>query len=93
MMVSRVDTAPHRVKTPTPLAAKPQSGFVEPRPPGGDKVPSSDEKFFLTATTPTNRGQKGGPPGRYRLPRCGNRNLGFVGPAPPGEDKGPIPGS
>ena len=66
-------------------------GLVGPAPPGKDKIPSPDQKSFLTATTPTNRGQNDGAPGRYRPSRYGNLNLGFVEPASPGEDKVPSP--
>ena len=33
-------------------------GFVEPAPPGEDKVISPDQKSVHTSTTPTNRGKK-----------------------------------
>ena len=51
-----VDTAPHGVETPTPLAD--WLGFVEAMPSGEDKVSSPDQKSFHTSTTPTNRGRQ-----------------------------------
>ena len=65
--------------------------FVEPAPPGEDKVPSPDQKSFHTSTTSTTWGPNGGPPGRHRPARCRNSNLGFVEPTPPGKDKVPSP--
>ena len=38
-------------------------GFVEPAPPGEDKVPSPDQKYCHTSTTSTNRGRKRRLPG------------------------------
>ena len=67
--------------------------------PAEDNTPSSDPKSFHDSTTPTNREQKGGPPGRYRLARWGNPQphwligdwLRIVESPPPGEDKAPPP--
>ena len=60
-MISRVDTAPSGVETPTCL------GFVEPVPPG-DKAPSPNQKSFHASTTQTNRGRKRWSPGS--IPPC-----------------------
>ena len=43
-------------------------GFVEPAPPGEDKVPSRDDESFHTSTPLTNRGRKRWSP-RSILPR------------------------
>ena len=43
--------------------ANPNLGFVEPAPPGEDKIPSLDQKSVHTSTTITNRGQKRWTPG------------------------------
>ena len=51
--VPRVNTAPHGVETPTW-----GSYSQRPAPPGRDTVPSPDQKFFHTSTTPTNRGRQ-----------------------------------
>ena len=50
-------------------------------------VEALDQKFFHTSKAITNRGQNGGPPGRYHPARCGNQNLEVVEPAEPGEDR------
>ena len=75
-------------------------GFVEPAPPGEDKVPSPDHNYFHTCAIPTHRGQN------LRSPRSipsrtvwklsnPTRSLligwGVVQPAPSGKDKVPSP--
>ena len=52
-VVSRVDIALHGAETPTW-----GSYFVQPAPPGEDKIPSPDHKSFHTSTTTTNPGRK-----------------------------------
>ena len=39
-----------------PRCGKPNLGFVDPMPPGEDKITSPDYKSFNTSTTPTNQG-------------------------------------
>ena len=58
--VPRVDTAPDGVENPTQLAD--WLGFVEPAPPGEDRVSSPDQKSFHKCSNPTNQGCKTVPP-------------------------------
>ena len=84
-MVSRVDTAPHSVKTPnrgSESQSHPRRTRFHPR----IRNPSTYLHFQQTGD------ENGGPQGRYRPARCGSPNLGFIEPAPPGEDKVPSPG-
>ena len=79
-MVSRVDTAPHSVKTPnrgSESQSHPRRTRFHPR----IRNPSTYLHFQQTGD------ENGGPQGRYRPARCGSPNLGFIEPAPPGEDK------
>ena len=46
-----------------PRCGNPNQGFVEPAPPGEDKIPSPDHKSFHTSTKVTNRGRKRWSPG------------------------------
>ena len=45
---------------------------INPAPPRDDRIPSPDQKYLHTSTTPTNWGRKRYPPGRNRPARCGN---------------------
>ena len=76
-MVSRVDTAPHGVKTPT-LGSWSQRHMV-------GKVPSPDHELFHTSTNPISRGRKRWSPESI-VPRTIWKPQ-FGGPATPGEDK------
>ena len=44
------------------------TGFVEPPPPGEDKVPSPDQKSVIHGQLQQTGDENGGPPGRYRPP-------------------------
>ena len=63
----------------------PNLGFVEPAPPGEDKVPPPDHESFQTSTNSTSLGRK-----RWSPESIASRTVWkprFVGLATPGEDK------
>ena len=51
----------------TSCLLNPNQRFVEPAPPGEDNIPSPDQEYFRTSTTPTNRRRKRCPPGSIPL--------------------------
>ena len=63
-MVPRVDTAPHGVETPTPLAD--QLGYVKSAVPGEYTVPSPKPKSFIYLQLQLLGDESGYPPGQYR---------------------------
>ena len=48
--------------------------FIEPAPPGEDKVTSRIGTIFIPLQLQQTGDENGGPPGRYRPARCGNPN-------------------
>ena len=74
-VIHRVDTSPHSVETPTPLADSCDlPGFVELAVPAGDMAPSPDQKASTHLQLQQIGGENG--PGRHRPARGGNPNQG-----------------
>ena len=82
------------------VGLNPNLGFVDPAPPGEDKVTTQYRNPSIHLQLQQTGDETSGSPGRHRTERCGNPsftgsllkfNLGFVRLTRPGEDKVPSP--